>query len=449
MFEDLIGKRILVIGLGASGCAAARFLIDSGAHVYGVDKNQGLLESEGISELREKGFQTLRESDPFTIQFYDFCVVSPGIPQTQIHYKAACENGTEILGEIELACRYLKNPCIGITGTNGKTTVTLLVTHVLNYAGKKARALGNVGIPLIKEGVECKDPQEIFVIELSSYQLETLSTKVLDSAVILNITPDHLDRYASMETYAKAKIHIGQCLKENGNLYVDETCYKQFAPLFKNKLVKLYGYQPTCNLRTDLEKIFLKEKFEYILPQEYRGRRNHDIENVMAALALCVDIGVEAEIILEALKTFKKPSHRIEFVKLVNEVAYYDDSKGTNIDAVIRAVNSLDGQLVLIAGGVDKGSPYTPWIEAFEGKVKTICAIGQAATKIKQELSSKVPVEIFTTLDEAVRHAAHLASSGESVLLSPGCASFDMFRDYAHRGDEFKRIVNLLGSGAK
>lgn len=442
-------KKILVIGLGASGLAAARFLIDSQAHVFAVDKNKALFDSEAVAGLRKKGLHVLLESDPFDIRFFDLCIVSPGVPQTQPHFAAACHSGIEVIGEIELACRFLKNPCIGITGTNGKTTVTLLITHVLNHAGKKARALGNVGTPLIQEVMESSNPDEIFVIELSSFQLETMSAKVLDHAAILNITPDHLDRYASMEAYAQAKIRIADCLKKDGRLYVENACYEQYMACFEDKVVDVYGYQPLCAIYTDLQKIFTKEKFEYILPPEYRGRRNHDIENMMAALALCMKFGVGIEQFFEGVKSFKKPSHRIEFVRKIHEVAYYDDSKGTNVDAVMRAVNSIDGRLILIAGGVDKGSSYMPWLDVFDGKVKLICAIGQAAEKIKRELSSKVPVEIFKSLDDAVKHAASLANSGESVLLSPGCSSFDMFRDYAHRGDEFKKIVNLLGGEAK
>lgn len=315
------------------------------------------------------------------------CCISPS-PQTQPQYAAACQKGVEIVGEIELACRFL-NSFTWHCGTNGKTTVTLLVTHVLNHAGKKARALGNVGLPLIEE-VRMKDSKnsdEIFVVELSSYQLETMSQKVLDHAVILNITPDNLDRYATIkEVCAKAKIRIGNCLKEAGHLYVEEKCYDQFAFYFEGMPVKLYGYQTNDAIYTDLQKIYTKEKFEYILPAEYRGRKNHDVENMMASLALCLKFGVSIEEFFEALKSFKKPSHRIEFVRKVNEVAYYDDSKGTNVDAVIRAVNSVDGRMILIAGGVDKGSSYKPWLDGFEGKVKSICAIGQAAEKIKQEL---------------------------------------------------------------
>ncbi len=434
------GKRVLVVGLGISGSAAARFLLGRGAHVHGVDRNLGTSE---VAALKALGMTAGGDRDPCQVGSFDLVVVSPGIPQTHPLYLAAQQAGVETTGEVELGCRFVKQPMIGITGTNGKTTVTLLIAHVLNRSGKRAKALGNVGVPLTKEIGEAA-PDEILVTELSSYQLETLSCRVLDAAVVLNVTPDHLERYRDMEAYALAKFHIGSCLKAGAPLYVEEATIRNYGQLLRGTAVRTYGYRPSDDIYTNLDQLFVLQKPVMAVPSAYRGRRSHDLENMMAAYAMCEAMGVTPSQFVEALVSFKKPSHRIEFIRERNGVSYYDDSKGTNVDAVIRAVEQMKGQVVIIAGGVDKGSAYTPWIEAFQGKVKAICAIGQAAPKIEKELSHAIPVVIYASLEEAVAAAAHLARPGEAVLLSPGCSSFDMFRDYAHRGEEFQRLVRCL-----
>lgn len=439
------GKKVLVIGLGMSGRSAVQFLLDRGAKVHGIDRNQELLgTNDNLMKLRERGLTTQLETEPLTIADYQLVVTSPGINQEHPVYAAARKSGIEIIGEVELACRYVRNPMIGITGTNGKTTVTLLVAHVLNQCGKPARALGNVGIPLASEIANLESDRTILVTELSSFQLDTLQSKVIDAGVILNITPDHLDRYGTMEDYAKSKIHLKDCLKPGGKLYAEERILREWPHLVGKFPILSYGFNSTCTLFSDQEKVFFKEKIDYFWPPVYRGRCDHDIENLLAAYALCREMGVSGEQFITAAQTFRKPAHRIEFVENIKGVAYYDDSKGTNLDAVIRAVDSLQGDIVLIAGGVDKGAPYTPWIKAFGGKVKCICAIGQAAEKISKDLHPNIAVELFPSLEAAVTKASALANPGENVLLSPGCSSFDMFRDYAHRGDEFKRIVQEI-----
>jgi UDP-N-acetylmuramoylalanine--D-glutamate ligase len=439
-------KKTLVIGLGVSGRSAVEFLLKKDARVWGVDSNRELLQNNAeIAALRQMGLHASHDQDELNIHNFDLVVVSPGIPRTHPLYRQALEQKKEIIGEVELACRYLKNITLGITGTNGKTTVTLLVAHVLNHSGKPARALGNMGVALTSEkGMQAISDNEIIVAELSSYQLETMHSRILDAAVVLNITPDHLDRYSNMEEYAQAKMDIAKYLKPGGELYLEDKCYQDFGHLLKNMKPQLYGYNDKCTVCSDLKHIFVNKKIECTLPSAYQGKSSHDVENLMAAYALCRYLGVTPQQFLEALPTFRKPSHRIEFVKELNGISFYDDSKGTNIDAVIRAVNIMEGKIVLIAGGVDKGAAYTPWIEAFADKVKYIYAIGQAAPKIKNDITHAVPVEICSNLKEAVEHAANLAQPGDNVLLSPGCSSFDMFRDYAHRGQEFQRIVNQL-----
>lgn len=396
--------KTLVIGLGLSGQSAAEFLLRKGCGVIGVDSNPN---------LKGKGFEVFHDSSPIDMSDIEQVIISPGVSPEHPLYCEALRKGIEVIGEAELAFRHMQQPCVGITGTNGKTTVTLLAEHVFRYSGKKARALGNVGSPLSAYMLD-PDPEEIIIAELSSYQLETMQTPVFDAGVILNITPDHLDRYPSMEEYAKAKCRIQNCMKKQASLYVYEKIPLEFGPLL-NTPYRTFG-----------------------------GEGNHDSENAQAVWLLCKEFGISVQQFSAALETFKKPPHRIELVKIIDEITYIDDSKGTNIDAAIRAVESCRGPVILIAGGVDKGASYLPWKQAFKGKVKKIIAIGQAAGKIAHELKDAFAIETAESLEQAVTHADLHAQRGDTVLLSPGCSSFDMFRDYAHRGEEFKRLVNLI-----
>lgn len=437
--SKLQSQKVLVIGLGVSGRSAAQYLLNRGALVWGVDKNPAQIQD---TNLISKGLHFIQENEPFEIEPFDLVVVSPGIASTHPHYQAALRARKEIIGEVELACRDVKKKLLGITGTNGKTTTTLLVTHVLNEADQSVCAVGNIGLPITTE-LDQKTA-EIFVVELSSFQLETMKSPVFDAGVILNITYDHLDRYPNFEEYARVKISLKNFLKPGGSLYVEYNCFQKFCGLFDGFNPMTYGYSPHSILYTDQFYVFFKDKIEYILPPSYRGKVSHDVENILAAYALCAEMGIKPDQFLRALQSFKKPSHRLEFVREINGVTYYNDSKATNIDAVLRAVACLKKEIILIAGGVDKGAPYTPWIASFIKQVKYVFAIGQAAEKIKIDLQKAVPVEICSSFEEAILKASQQAKSGQIVLLSPGCSSYDMFRDYAERGDKFKNIVNNL-----
>lgn len=432
------------MGMGISGRSAAEFLQAYGAAVHGVDRDADLLINHlEIQSLKDKGLTVCIETEPQNIVQYDFIVLSPGVPSNHFLLSAAQKAGIPVMGEIELGCQAAKNPMIGITGSNGKTTVTLLVAHVLKHSGYDARALGNVGIPLTRELLNMDDQSPI-VLELSSYQLETLDQRCLDSGLILNITPNHLDRYQTMEAYAKAKCRIEHTIKSKSPLYMHENAWQEYGALLKEKKPRLYGYHKEAFIYSDLCNVFREGKKAFELPQELKNKKSHNLENLLAAYAVCADRGIASSAFLSAWKTFKKPPHRIEFVIEHQGVRYFDDSKGTNLEAVMRAVQSLEGQIILIAGGVDKGAPYTPWLQAFRNKVKLICAIGQAAAKIREQIEPQIPVAIFPSLEDAVRHAKQFAQKGDNVLLSPGCASFDMFKDYVHRGQEFQKIVHQL-----
>jgi UDP-N-acetylmuramoylalanine--D-glutamate ligase len=403
--------KTLIIGLGVSGKAVAVFLLSLGKEVIGVDRNPSAVSAE-------VSFPVFSDDVSFDFSEIEQVIVSPGISRDHPLYKEALRLGIEVIGELEFALRNMKGRFIGVTGTNGKTTVTLLIEHQLRSCGILAQALGNIGIPLISHCLSSK-LEEIFVIELSSYQLETMSTPVFESGVILNITPDHLDRYNSIHEYALAKCRLQLCLKPGGFFYVNGDVLSQYGDFLDKRNVTRYD---------------LLENFE-------KGLSKIDLANAAAAWAIVKEYGVTFDQFVQALKTFKKPPHRIEFVAEIDGVSYYDDSKGTNVDAVLSAVDALHGNIVLIAGGVDKGFSYTGWKTGFCNKVKKIIVIGQAADKMMKELSDDFEMKKVDSLCSAVKEAALSAKEGEIVLLSPGCSSFDMFISYAHRGKEFKRHV--------
>jgi UDP-N-acetylmuramoylalanine--D-glutamate ligase len=436
--------KTLVLGLGVSGIAAARFLLKQNRAVLGVDSNRSYLEThEELRHLQMKGMICRHDSDPLDWACIERVVVSPGIHPKHFIYQMAQKKGIELIGEAELALPHFKKPMVAVTGTNGKTTVTLLVEHLLNSAGIKARALGNVGTALCDYLIN-PGPEEAFVVELSSFQLETMRTPVFDAAALLNITSDHLDRYTDMQEYAKAKCRLQYLLKDGAELFVQAQTADEFAHLLQAKNYQTFGFEKRSDLWTDQTSIKYREKIEYIMPMRYREMGRHDIENTLAAWALCQPFSISNEQFCNALETFQKPSHRIEFVREIKGISFFDDSKGTNIDAVIQAVKVMKGSVILIAGGVDKGASYLPWKEQFVGKVKQIIAIGAAAPKIYNELHTFFNIKFADSLASAVKIAVSDAREGDCVLLSPGGSSYDMFRNYAHRGEEFQRYVHSI-----
>lgn len=372
----------LVIGFGASGRSAAELLRKNGKKALIVDRDPkyGFPETVEMKEIEQ-------------------VILSPGIPRSHPLVGEAVERGIEVIGEAEFAFRHLKNRAIGITGTNGKTTTTLMIQHLLERAGKKAVALGNIGRSLSSYALN-PNPEDLLVVELSSFQLETMASKCLDAALLLNITPDHLDRYDSVREYAMAKCRIENCLKNDGVLWISNQVVQEAGDLLRSH--NLFGEN-----------------------------------NAQAAAAVCRHFGID-EIDLSA---FRKPAHRIEFVEEWEGIQFYNDSKATNIDSVRYAVAEIDGPIILLAGGVDKGASYRPWIADFCGKVKRIVAFGQAASKIECELKKDIWVDRVEGLHDAIFCAMRSAERGMKILLSPGCSSFDQFRNYEHRGEEFCRMV--------
>jgi len=429
--NDYHGKTLLILGMGLSGRSAAEFLLSQGADVFAYDENSHFLASDsGIQTLKSLGLKIFDFTRLEQLETFDAALVSPGLSPNSSLYQKVLDAGIEIIGEAELACRHITSPCIGVTGTNGKTTVTLLIAHILNHHGIMAEAVGNIGVPLTSLITRPqKSPGPLLVMELSSYQLETMKSKVLDAAILLNVTPDHLERHLHMEGYAAAKAQIFDCLKPSGKGYVSGDCQSAWSCL---------------RAKTSLSTYDDNERFLEKLRQRRPQIKSHDAANCMAAYAVCLQWGISQEQFISAFESFIKPPHRMEWVRNIEGVDYIDDSKGTNIDAVLKAVDSLEGLIILIAGGVDKGSSYEVWTEPFRDKVRFICTIGTAAAKMHKELSAKFLMKNFETLEDAVFFSNKLAKNGDTVLLSPGCASYDMFTDYAHRGREFKRVVNLI-----
>jgi len=404
--------KVIVLGYGVSGKASAALLRAQGIDVIAIDRNP----SENV----------FLDRPDFPLEGVSQVVRSPGIAPSHPIVARALAQSIEVVGETELAFRFLKNRAIGITGTNGKTTVTLLVEHVLNVSGIQARAVGNIGVAL-SEYLLAPDPNDLLVIELSSFQLETLNEKKLQAAVYLNLTPDHLDRYSSMEAYAAAKAKIQDC---SHKLFVSDQVANEYGHLLKPGF-HLFEHK-------------LKETIASISWLEYIQLGAPERQNVQAAEALCAEFGVGKKQFLEALKQFKKPHHRIEWIGEMGGVHYINDSKGTNVDAVLHAIDLFKGPVVLIAGGVDKGASYAPWIEKFQGIVKKIIAYGQAASKMEGELASFFPFEKVDKFECAFNRASAAAVRGDCVLLSPGCSSYDQFPNYEYRGDAFRKKFNSL-----
>lgn len=417
-------KKAVVIGLGISGRSSAELLLQNKKSVIALDKKAESLKNDpALQKLMSQGMELFSDDAPIDLLAVDQIIISPGVPPTHPLVKSAAEKKIEVLGEIELAFRYLKNLTIGVTGTNGKTTVVMLIKHILLAAGKKAQSLGNIGSSLSSYALH-PDPEEILVVELSSFQLETLHQKCLDVAVIINITPDHLDRYDSMEEYAKAKCQIENCLKKGKNLWVSKLTMQEYGHLLKHP--KNFEDIPSV-----VAPISSMRYIQLGVPER---------QNIQAAYPLCRQFGITDAEFESGLKTFRKPKHRIEFVGEWNQIAFYNDSKATNIDSVQHAVGLFNGPIILLAGGVHKGASYRPWIDAFRGKVTRIVAFGAAAPLMEEDLKNDFPVDRVETLEEAVLCAVKNAKAPTTILLSPGCSSFDQFRNYEHRGNEFKRI---------
>ena len=446
---DVQGKRVLVVGLGKSGVASSLFLQSRGARVTVSDaKSEEQLRSE-IPALLDKGIvvETGKHGER-TFRDQDLIVVSPGVPNDVPQLVNARKNGTPVIGEIELAARFLQGEVIAITGSNGKTTTTTLTGEVIAAGGFQSLVGGNIGTPAITF-VDQSTPKTWVVLEISSFQLETIETFRPHIAAILNITPDHLDRHGSMEAYiaAKARIFENQTEKDFAVLNMDDpTC----VALGKGLKPQVFWFSRKQEVQRGAfvrnGKIIFRDasgEREVMPADEITLKGAHNLENVLAAAAMGLLAGVAPEKVRQAVKDFKAVEHRLEYVATIRGVQYFNDSKATNVDATVKALESFPGNIHLILGGKDKGTDYSVLNGLLKSRVKRVYTIGAAAQKIESQISG-VEVTSAGTLDVAVRKANEFAQSGDIVLLAPACASFDQFQSYEHRGRAFKEAVHAM-----
>jgi UDP-N-acetylmuramoylalanine--D-glutamate ligase len=448
---ELKNKRVLVVGLGKSGLAAAHFLKTLGARVTVSDARPAMLIAE-LSELLEQGFSVEAGSHGLlTFRRQDLIVVSPGVPMSTPELKQVRAMGAHIIGELELGAQYLKGEVIAVTGSNGKTTTTTLIGEILKAAGRPTLVGGNIGRP-VTAMVEESTAESWSVLEVSSFQLETVETFKPRIALVLNITPDHLDRHGTFEVYAglKARITEFQIAEDFLVLNGEDKETQLIAAKTKAQVYWFSGRRPIKQgafVHGESILFVPREgaKPEPVMPvAEISLAGAHNVENVLAAVCAARLAGVESETIRAAVAAFKAVEHRLEFVREVGGVRYYNDSKATNVDATMKAVEAFAGGIHLILGGKDKGSDYRVLEPLLRKRVKTVITIGSAAEKIERQLDGVVKIERAETLQRAVVFAHEAAVAGDVVLLAPACASFDQFENYERRGRVFKELVQGL-----
>lgn len=438
---DVSGKTVVVVGLGTSGVAAVRLLAARGATVVATDAKQAEQVSAEVRALGDVQNVTLRLGEHGDLTAADLIVVSPGVPMFA-GLAAAEAKGVRIWGEVELAVQALTNPApvVAIGGTNGKSTTTTLVGELLERAGKKVFVGGNLGEPLAAHADEAFD---VVVLEVSSFQMERVESFKPVVSVLLNVSPDHLDRYPSEAAYAAAKGNsfVRQSAEDLAVVPAgDAVCLGQ-AKRGQARIVTFGGLGADVAV---LEDAIVDGDERY--PREAIALQGgHNALNVAAALAAVRPFSLEPKVIGEVLRSFRGLPHRMVFVRERAGVRYYDDSKGTNVGAVVTALAGIrETGVVLVAGGKDKGGSYEPLVEALRPRGRAAVLIGEAAPLIAAAIGSTVPVRAAKTMDEAVQLAAELAQPGDAVLLSPACSSFDMFKDYKARGDAFVQAVMAL-----
>lgn len=447
---DLANKRVLVVGLGRSGVASALFLKSHGAKVTVSDsKSEDQLRQE-IPVLLDHGIavETGRHGER-TFQNQDLIVVSPGVPVDAQPLVQARALGEPVIGEVELAAQFLQGPIVAITGSNGKTTTTTLVGEILAKSGVQTLVGGNIGTPAISL-VDQATPETTIVLEVSSFQLETIRTFRPKVAAVLNVTPDHLDRHRTFEAYAAAKARVFENQQQQDFAVLnadDPTCVAMAANIkaqvfwFNRKREVDQGAfvrQGTVHLRRD------RAEHEVMPVAEIPLKGAHNVENVLAAICTAELMGCLPDAIRTAVREFKAVEHRLQYVATIRGVEYYNDSKATNVDATIKALESFPGKIHLILGGKDKGSDYTVLNGLLRERVKFVYTIGAAAEKIQKHIAGAIKIVPSGTMDKAVAQATANAQPGDIVLLAPACASFDQFQNYEHRGRVFKELVLAL-----
>jgi UDP-N-acetylmuramoylalanine--D-glutamate ligase len=435
------GATVAVVGMARSGLAAAELLIANGASVRAI-------EGKITPELRDKVSQLevgLFPQEESSFEGVQLVVTSPGVPVDDQILSRVRARGIRVVGEVELAFWYLEGPIIGITGSNGKTTTTALTGHILEESGVPCQVGGNIGLPPTAM-VATSRPDQWNVLELSSFQLETIETFRARIGVVLNVTPDHLDRHHTFANYAAAKGRLFE-KQQKGDyavLNADDPIAMEYAAITSASPLWFSLARPvTPGLWLDGDAIrFDEQKLLAVADIPLRGR--HNVENVMAAAAAARLAGATIPRIAAAVRSFPGVEHRLERVLAVNGVTWYNDSKATNVDAALKAIDAFAGDLWIILGGKDKGSDYGPLREPLRAKAHAALLIGAAADKIAGQLSGAVPLVPCGSLDRAIHYARGHSSAGDVVLLAPACASFDQFDNFEHRGRVFKEIVERI-----
>jgi UDP-N-acetylmuramoylalanine--D-glutamate ligase len=455
---NLVNKKILVVGLGTTGVSVARFLSRVRAKVTVTDAaNLEALGSrlEIISDLEITA--EIGEHRTESFQEADLIVISPGVSHTIEPVEMARQKGTPIIGEIELASWFIDRPIVAVTGTNGKTTTTELIGAMLQSSGKRVYVGGNIGKPLI-DYVDRKKHADVIVAEISSFQLDTIKSFRPAVSVLLNISADHMDRYADMQAYVQSKNRIfeNQQPEDIAVLNGSDMQVRSLASALGSK--KLFYPSPAENeagAKLDSDRIVLSLEsiadFEHLNAAAFKintdlagFRGMHNRENASAAALAALAAGATPDGVQNGLDNFRGSAHRLEYITTVDEVDYFNDSKATNVDAVVRALECFSQPIVLIMGGRDKGSDFSALVPAIRQHVTTLIVIGEAAERIMGALGQSTTIKTAANMKEAVDAAHRTSQPADAVLLSPGCASFDMYESYAQRGDDFRQTVNGL-----
>jgi UDP-N-acetylmuramoylalanine--D-glutamate ligase len=450
---DFRGKYILVIGTKRSGTAAIDLLLKRGARVRAMDDQP--LASEELKKFESMGVEVVPqaiENVPDQGRQPDILVLSPAVPFDLPMLSSAREIGIRVIGEVELASYLLKGPIIGITGSNGKTTTTALTGHILKQSGIPCQVGGNIGTA-VTSMIDSSSENQWNVLELSSFQLESISNFRAAVATCLNVTPDHLDRHHTFQTYAQAKARLFETQRPGDTAvlnYDDATC-RSFAKRTKAEVLWFSSSQGVPAGVSISGDALCRNGKPFMNRSQIKLRGLHNIENVMAAALAAEVAGAKLDAMGAAVESFPGVEHRIEFVRKLNDVEYFNDSKATNVDAALKAIAAFPTGLWIILGGKDKGSDYTPLREPLHRCAKAALLIGApppyphaAAPLISKALDGAVPLVNCGTLDRAVQYAREHAKPGEVVLLAPACASFDQFQNYEERGKIFKQIVTEL-----
>lgn len=448
---ELRDKKILILGLAISGVSTAKALSKLGAKITVTDMKSEEELAEQLLELKGIDIHYVLGSNDVDLDKIDLIVKSPGIPLDIPIIKEAQKRGIEVVTDIELAYRITKNKFIAITGTNGKTTTTALTGELIKKAGFNCHVTGNIGIGILWEAVNA-EYDDIFVIEASSFQLESTRYFKPDISVITNITPDHLNWHKTFDNYvnAKKKVFINQKHSDYTILNYDDLLLREIGKEVKSHLIYFsVNNKLEKGVYIDDYKIVINDGINIINVMDYRELKipgRHNLENALAVVSIGWAMGIDVKIIANSLREFEGVEHRIEFVDRISGVNFYNDSKGTNPDASIKAIEAIKEPIILIAGGMDKGSNFEEFIDSFNNKVKALVLLGETKEKIKDTAISKGfnNIYIVNSIEEAVIKSFQLAVPNDNVLLSPACASWDMFKSYEERGRLFKEAVKNL-----